>query len=93
MRNLSEVIEAIKAEIPNKGDENDLLLHRIDKILDSVNYASPENQGLWWNELAILLNNDLPKPLEKEWQVKVVSIFTTKSEDEVKQIVGYNPKE
>lgn len=79
-RNIIEVINEIKNHISEKQE----LVTRLDKIIDSVYYTAPEAMYLRWNQLAELLSYHYPAPLQNQNELKIVSIFTTMSEEEVK---------
>jgi len=70
-RNLSEVIDAISAEIP---DTETALLADLGRIKQSVAYVAPEGIGIWWRETQKLLVNEIGVP-KHDWQWKVADIF------------------
>ena len=74
MRNIGDVIDKMLWVIP-KSELN--LRAGLEGIIDSVRYSPPENVQMWWQELTILINDNLPPSLEKcnNWQRHVALIL------------------
>jgi hypothetical protein len=90
MRKLIDVIDEMLSVIPEK--ERDLIAFFKD-IKESQKVRAPEDMTGWWeisDELGIMLNefDDIPKLLRRilipEWKLKLFSIFSTQSLDEIK---------
>jgi hypothetical protein len=90
MRNLIDVIDEMLSVIPEK--EKDLIAFFKD-VKESQRVRAPEDMTGWWeisDELGIMLNefDDIPKLLRRilipEWKLKLFSIFSTQSLDEIK---------
>ncbi len=83
MRNLVNVINEMVENIPES--EIDLIkeLERIKS--DYIQWTAPESM-VRWEEVSYTLQDYLynPKPT-KEWQFKVLSIWSTKSIEEIKK--------
>jgi hypothetical protein len=77
-RELDKVIDQLLAVIPEteKGLRKDLS----DKKA-SVMYASPEMQGYWWRETAIVLQVHIGLP-DVGWKQTVVGIWTNETRTE-----------
>ena len=88
MRNLVNVINEMVENIPES--EIDLIkeLERIKS--DQIQWTAPESM-VRWEEVSYALQDYLynPKPT-KEWQFKILSIWSTKSIEEVKEYEKYN---
>lgn len=80
MRNCNEVINQIIAKIPSDKTDfiEDLEWIRVDYI-----YKAPE-ETLHWTQTSGILICNIPKPKE-DWEFEVLSIFTTKSINEIKE--------
>lgn len=52
----------------------------------SVCFSAPELLSMWWDEVHDTLCNHIPEIPNEEWQFKVLSIFSTKSVEELKEI-------
>ena len=90
MRKLIDVIDEMLSVIPEK--ERDLIAFFKD-IKESQKVRAPEDMTGWWeisDELGIMLNefDAIPKLLRRilipEWKLKLFSIFSTQSLDEIK---------
>ena len=90
MRKLIDVIDEMLSVIPEK--ERDLIAFFKD-VKESQRVRAPEDMTGWWeisDELGIMLNefDDIPKLLRRilipEWKLKLFSIFSTQSLDEIK---------
>jgi hypothetical protein len=90
MRNLIDVIDEMLSVIPEK--EKDLIAFFKD-VKESQRVRAPEDMTGWWeisDELGIMLNefDDISKLLRRilipEWKLKLFSIFSTQSLDEIK---------
>ena len=73
-RELSEVLNSIKEEIPE--DQVDLL-KQLNSVRESVAYSPPENHGLWWGEFAMILGNFFPnrEDVKADWQKKIIALW------------------
>lgn len=80
MRNLNMVIGQMLEHIP----ERSYLANHLRYIQKSIIYTAPEAQGVRWEQTATLLGDIIPP--EEIWQLKVLSIFSTKSEEELRNI-------
>lgn len=73
-RYLPDVIDKMIAEIPKEETE---IITYLERCLDSARYAAPEVMSVWWDEVADILDDNLPSPAKcNEWQTKITSIFT-----------------
>lgn len=80
MRNLCEVIEQIKKEIPSSKKE---LIEEIEQIYTSAMIAPPEMQSFWWMETACALVTHVPQSLKEEWGIAIIRIWNgTQSDDD-----------
>ena len=83
-RKLTDVIDEILEIIPEQETD---FINQLKDIHASVSCAPPELFGTWWSETyETLWSNIPPKPTEY-WQYKVLSIFSTKSVDEIKDAI------
>ncbi|MFF1992856.1 hypothetical protein ACFVWC_16570 [Bacillus mycoides] len=80
MRNLIDVINQI-LEISTNKELNEKLKH----YKNNVGYTAPESEKANWEWVGVLLDSYIPNPLESEETLKIVSIFTTHSEDEIRK--------
>lgn len=90
MRNLIEVIDEMLSVIPKREES---LIYFFEDIKDSQKVRAPEDMTGWWqisDKLGYILNEieDIPKFLRRiktpEWKLKLFSIFSTQSLDEIK---------
>lgn len=90
MRNLIDVIDEMLSVIPEK--EMDLISF-FEDVKESQRVRAPEDMTGWWeisDELGYILNEieDIPKFIRRiktpEWKLKLFSIFSTQSLDEIK---------
>ena len=90
MRNLIDVIDEMLSVIPIKEK---MLIAFFKDIKESQRVRAPEDMTGWWeisDELGRMLNefDDIPKLLRRilipEWKLKLFSIFSTQSLDEIK---------
>ena len=90
MRNLIDVIDEMLSVIPIKEK---MLIAFLKDIKESQRVRAPEDMTGWWeisDELGRMLNefDDIPKLLRRilipEWKLKLFSIFSTQSLDEIK---------
>lgn len=82
MRNLKDVID----NIINVSENIELNL-RLKSIRSSVDFTAPEVMHIRWNQVhETMLEHTLTKDNkpEFEWQYKVLSIFSTRSVEEIK---------
>ena len=90
MRKLIDVIDEMLSVIPKKEES---LISFFEDVKDSQRVRAPEDMTGWWqisDELGHILNEieDIPKFLRRiktpEWKLKLFSIFSTQSLDEIK---------
>ena len=90
MRNLIDVIDEMLSVIPIKEK---MLIAFLKDIKESQRVRAPEDMTGWWeisDELGRMLNefDDIPKLLRRilipEWKLKLFSVFSTQSLDEIK---------
>ena len=88
MRNLVNVIDAMIKNIP----ENEVdLIKELERIKsDQIQWTAPESM-VRWEEVSYVLQDSLynPKPKE-EWEFQVLSIWSTKSIEEIKEYEKLN---
>lgn len=91
MRNLIDVIDEMLSVIPKREES---LIYFFEDIKESQKFRAPEDMTGWWqisDELGHILNEieDIPKFLRRikipEWKLKLFSIFSTDSLDEIKK--------
>lgn len=84
MRKLENVIEEMIRVSENKDFNNELL-----NIKNSIDLTAPELMSMRWNQVHEIMldytttNNEKP---QYDWQYEVISVFSTKSIDELKSI-------
>jgi hypothetical protein len=85
MRDLSKVLNDILEVIPKP--EEDLIIS-LCKIRESIRYSAPELISMWWDEAHGTLIDyvSITKPM-KDWEYRVWSIFTTRSVEEIKELM------
>lgn len=83
-RNLEDVIEEMIKEIPSSEQR---FINQLKDNQTSVNFSAPELLGMWWDEVHGTLCSHIPEIPNEEWQFKVLSIFSTKSVEELKEIL------
>ena len=81
-RNCIYVIDKMLLEIPK--DKTDFISDLTWNFEDAM-YKAPEETLQWQRTMETLMKH-IPEPTE-EWEYKVLSIFTTKSIEELKKIV------
>lgn len=74
---ISEMIEVIPVE-------QEQLLGRMKYVLNNAAYRAPEQQGATWEELSLVLVEEVKPPLTSDWQVRLLSIFSTEPEDAIR---------
>jgi len=82
MRSLYEVIDQIIKEIPKKEEG---FIISLKSRRESALYTAPEVMSLRWGEVSTILGIYLPKKLTEDWHFKVVSIFSTIPEEDLRQ--------
>lgn len=88
MRDLSEVIEEMLSIVPNTEER---LIGRLKDNLESALYSAPEVIGRWWNEVYHTLTEELfDGNINMDWKLKVLSIFSTKPIDQLKEELNIN---
>jgi len=83
-RNLSNIIQQMIDEIP--FDEQDFINNLKDNQ-SSVSCVAPELISMWWNVVYETLWCFIPEKPNEEWQFKILSIFSTKTVEELKEIL------
>ncbi len=71
-RQLTDVIDQMLKVIP---PEKDRLIAILKDLHSSADFASPENQLMWWKETMAALNQEIGKP-SAPWELEVQRIFT-----------------
>lgn len=74
MRDITKVIHDIKTHVPEHQRK---MIRQLDDILTSVPYAAPEALGYLWERLQGVMQKYVPLPTQAEWQVQVISIYST----------------
>ena len=74
MRNVSEVVEKIIREIPDKWENRRYIVGRLRSVSNSSKYTAPEDMQRYWNEVAGILETNLGDP-DEEWKRRIASIF------------------
>ena len=82
MRNCCDVIKEMISKVPE--DKTNLLI-RLNKNLEKAAYKAPE-ETVQWVEVQDTLIEFMKKPTE-DWEFEVLSVFTTKSVSELREIV------
>jgi hypothetical protein len=80
-RNCCEVIAKMLEKIPEEKIE---LIKDLKWNYDDANYKAPEETLQWQRTMETLMKH-IPAPTE-DWEFKVLSIFTTKSIEEIKEM-------
>jgi len=80
-RNCCEIINQMVEKIPTEKTE---LLKDLEWNLEDASYKAPE-ETLQWNRTMNTLMKHIPEP-KLDWEFEVLSIFTTKTVDELKVI-------
>lgn len=85
MRNLNDVIVKMidalphHSEILSQKDADTVvsLMNSFHSIQKSIKYSAPEVMSVWWNQVALVINQ-LPQIYKdlNPWQKKVIDIFT-----------------
>ena len=83
-RNLVNIIQQMIDEIPITEQD---FINSLKDNQNSVSYAAPELMSMWWNEVHETLWYFIPEKPNKEWQFKILSIFSTKTVEELKEIL------
>lgn len=76
-RNIYKLIDAIKKEIPQKWKNRDMFLHELDDVVDSANYRAPEAYLVNFEQLSMVLYENLGEP-DTKWKQKIADIFADK---------------
>jgi len=79
-----EIVEVVNQLKPYVDDGNFLAV--LNDIENRSVYLAPEVHFELWNELTYMINRFYCPPLQDSNEVKVISIFTQKTEDEVKEL-------
>jgi hypothetical protein len=84
-RNCGEVIEQMIKKIPPDKKE---FIEDLHWNYEDASYKAPE-ETLQWQRTMETLQDHIPNPKE-DWEYEVLSIFTTRSIDELKKITDEN---
>ncbi len=86
MRDLKEVINQIMQLIASEYDYEALYI-ALDEVLEKINFKAPELIIVekWWDVTYSILNKYVIPPKE-EMDYKILSIWTTKSIEELKNV-------
>jgi hypothetical protein len=84
-RDLKNVIENMMTEVPE--NEFDLICSLKSKQ-ESVKFSAPELMDMWWQEVYDCLMYYIGENPKEEWEYKVLSVFSTKSVQELKALLG-----
>jgi hypothetical protein len=79
-RNIDEVIEKMKVEVPSG---NDKFIKRLDWVKRDASYRPPESQHESWSFLFNEVFSYI-EVLDEDWKVRVVSIFSTRPLETIK---------
>ena len=82
MRNISNVINSIREDVPESETD---LLERLDWIIADAACRAPELMSISWNYLGSALHKFISEPSE-EWHFQVISEFSTQTVDEIKAL-------
>ena len=74
MRYLPDVLKLVIAEVPVNEHE---LIASLKDLKSSAEFAAPEMHSMWWQELGMLLNDEIPDPKE-QWHFKIGKILQGK---------------
>ncbi|MEK5251526.1 hypothetical protein MKX66_28915 [Bacillus sp. FSL R9-9530] len=80
MRNLIDVINQILEVSTNKE-----LNEKLEQIKFDAGFTAPELMRMRWDLTQVTLKTYILNPLESDETLKIISIFTTKSEEEVRK--------
>lgn len=83
MRPLNAVINEMLMHIP----EDHRLARQLKHIQGDIPYTAPEAMGIRWNQAYNELCHLVPIPKE-DWEFKVISIFSTNPEEELRKAFG-----
>ncbi len=72
---LPDVIDQIRAEIPDDFEKKRELEVELDRVRRSALYSAPEIMTTRWNQAAEVLNRLLPAPPAAPWQERIRQIF------------------
>lgn len=82
-RECQVVIKAMMEKIPSSETE---FIKDLRWNLEDASYKAPE-ETIQWERTSLTLEKHIPNPVEY-WQFEVLSIFTTKSIEELKKMLG-----
>lgn len=74
MRDITQVIEKIIREIPQKWEQRAFVTGRLRSISNSARYTAPELMQQRWNQVAVVLETWIGEP-DEEWKRKIATIF------------------
>ena len=82
MRNIMEVIDSVKQEVPeDKGSFHE----KLDWLKNDASYKAPEQMHEVWDKFASIIRRFITMPPTQDWHFKVLSIFSTKPEEELRK--------
>lgn len=77
MRTIHSVVQAIIKEVPDSFGYKDILIEKLENLLDSACYRAPELNYLNFQQCSEILEEYLGEPNNK-WKRKIVDIFAGK---------------
>lgn len=77
MRNISDVVHRIVAEIPPEFEDGPALKLALGKVLNNAAYHAPELAASDWNQVAEILWRFLGPP-DCGWKMNIATIFSGK---------------
>ena len=75
MRNITDIIEQIKAEIPDEYPSKTTIEFELDRILNTYRYFAPEAKSFFFKELIFVLGTWLSLA-DKDWKQKIQRIMS-----------------
>ena len=82
MRNIIDVIQSIKTEVP----EDQIKFHNfLNWLMNDASYKAPEQIVECWNKFARGISNHIIKPPTEDWQFRALSIFSGMPEKELRK--------
>lgn len=79
MRDLTKVIDEMLPYV-----EKEELKVGLERVKKDLFFRAPERIVESWDEVSILLGTIIPNPTETEKTLKIASIFTTRTEQQIK---------
>ena len=86
MRNISDVLNSVINAIPENFENKEYIKREFDTICYNATYTAPELMYLQWQfAYEILMEHCISSYPNEDWQWKVMSIFSTRTVDELKK--------